>query len=141
MKVFIAIILFGLSFTVLVIWSPWGYNAVHFKIYHTYYLIAAVLIWAFSYRYFGGRFVRPKWKLAGKFIAYLMISFVLLLKVGHYALIFIIGHQALGGVGHYYICKKYNIDFWTCQPEEKYLEVTQKWASGNFKEEFDKNKT
>ena len=97
-----------------------------------YYLALAAVIWGLSYRFFGGRFVRPKWKQAGKFIAYILISSVLLLWVGHYALIFIIGHQALGGIGHYMICKTYNIDFWTCQPEEKYLEVTEKWAKGNF---------
>ncbi len=109
-------------------WAPWGENGEHIEIFHFYYLILAVIIWVVSYRLFGGRFIRPQWKKAGKFIAYLIASFILLVLFGHYALIFIIGHQALGGLGHYMICKKHDINFWTCQPEERYLEVTKKWA-------------
>jgi hypothetical protein len=100
--------------------------------FHFYYMLLAAIVWIFSFRFFGGRFVRPKWKQTGKFIAYMITSFVLVILVKHYALIFIIGHQALGGIAHYKICKKYNIDFWTCKPEEKYLEVTERWAKGDF---------
>jgi hypothetical protein len=126
------LIIYGIISTSLIIWSLWGKNGEKIEIFHFYYLLSAAVIWAFSFRFFGGRFVRPKWKQPGKFIAYMTISFVLLTLVGHYALIFIIGHQALGGIGHYMICKKHNINFWTCQPEEKYLEVTEKWAKGDF---------
>ncbi len=100
--------------------------------YHFYYLILAVIIWLLGYRYFGGRFIRPQWKKAEKFFAYIFISFVLLAIVGHYALIFIIGHQLLGGVGHFMICKKHGINWRTCQPEEKYIALTEKWAKGDF---------
>jgi hypothetical protein len=100
--------------------------------YHFYYLILAVIIWFLSYHFFGGRFIRPHWKKAGKFFAYISISFVLLAIIGHYALIFIIGHQLLGGVGHFMICKKHGIDWRTCQPEEKYIALTEKWARGDF---------
>lgn len=105
-----------------------------FKIetYHFYYLILAVMIWFVSYHFFGGRFIRPHWKKAGKFFAYIFISFVLLATVGHYALIFIIGHQLLGGVGHFMICKKHDINWRTCQPEDKYIALTEKWAKGDF---------
>jgi hypothetical protein len=81
--------------------------------YHFYFLILAVMIWLLSYHFFGGRFIRPHWKKAGKFFAYIFILFVLLAIVGHFALIFIIGHQLLGGVGHFMICKKHDIDWRT----------------------------
>ncbi|MFO7524975.1 MAG: hypothetical protein R6W68_05940 [Ignavibacteriaceae bacterium] len=100
--------------------------------YQYLYLILAITVWLIGYRYFGGRFIRPKWKKAGKLIGYLAISFLLLLWLGHYALIFIIGHQLLGGLGHFIICKKNDIDWVTCQPEEKYIALTEKWAKGNF---------
>jgi len=132
MKYLPSILFFGVAIVALILWSPWGKNGEKIETYHLYYLLLAAGIWLFSYRFFGGRFIRPKWKQTGKFIAYITISFVLLILIGHYALLFIIGHQALGGIGHYLICKKYNIDFWTCQPEEKYLEVTEKWATGHF---------
>lgn len=128
MKFLTTLIYYGVILTALMIWSQWAENFEKIETFHFYYLILAAIIWFFSFRFFGGRFVRPKWKQTGKFIAYMTISFVLLILVGHYALIFIVGHQALGGIGHYMICKKYGIDFWTCQPEEKYLEVTEKWA-------------
>jgi hypothetical protein len=63
---------------------------------------------------------------------YMTVSYILLIWVRHYALIFIIGHQALGGLGHYMICRKYGIDFWTCRHEEKYQALTEKWARGDF---------
>jgi NADPH:quinone reductase-like Zn-dependent oxidoreductase len=46
-----------------------GKNGENIKIFHFYYLVLAAIIWAFSYRFFGGRFVRPKWKQTGKFVA------------------------------------------------------------------------
>jgi len=133
MKFSTTLIICGEVLTALLIWSPWRQNGESTEAFHFFYLILAAIIWFFSFRFFGGRFVRPKWKQSGKFIEYITISFVLLTFVGHYALIFIIGHQALGGIGHYLICKKHSIDFWTCQPEEKYLEVTEKWAEGDFR--------
>lgn len=139
MKFLTTLIIYGVVLTALIIWSPWGQNGENIETFHFYYLLLAAIIWFFSFRFFGGRFVRPKWKQTGKFIAYITISFVLLTLVGHYALIFIIGHQALGGIGHYIICRKHGIDFWTCEPEEKYLEVTEKWAKGDFSKTDKKN--
>ena len=131
MKLLATFLLYGVLLAALIVWSPWGKNGEHIEVFHFYYLLLAVIIWGLSYRFFGGRFVRPKWKQAGKLVAFLILSFVLLTLVGHYALIFIVGHQALGGIGHYMICKQHNINFWTCQPEEKYLEVTERWAKDN----------
>ncbi len=139
MKFSTTLIIYGVVLTALIIWSPRGQNGENAETFHFYYLILAAIIWFFSFRFFGGRFVRPKWKQPGKFIAYITISFVLLTLVGNYALIFIIGHQALGGIGHFMICRKHGINFWTCEPEEKYLEVTEKWAKGDFSRTDKKN--
>lgn len=130
MKLVPTLLIYGVLLSGLVLWSPWGRNGENIETFHFYYLLLAAIIWGVSFRFFGGRFVRPKWKQAGKFIAYMTISFVVLTWIGHFALIFIIGHQALGGIGHYMICRKHEIDFWTCEPEERYLEVTEKWAKG-----------
>ncbi len=132
MKFLPTLFIYTLIIAVLVIWAPWGANGENIEVFHFYYLGLAAVIWGVSYRLFGGRFIRPQWKKVGKFIGYMTASFILLILVGHFALIFIIGHQASGGVGHYMICKKHDIDFWTCQPEEKYLELTEKWAKGDF---------
>jgi len=67
----------------LVIWSPWGENFEHVETYHFYYLLLASLIWLFGFRFFGGKFIRPKWKIPGKFIGYLVMSFILLILLGH----------------------------------------------------------
>lgn len=126
------IVLYGTGLIGLLIWAPWGANFEHVADEHLYYLLLALVVWLLGFRYFGGRFIRPKWKIPGKFIGYMTISFILLIYLGHYALFFILGHQGLGGVGHYFICKHHNIDFWTCEPEAKYLEVTERWARGEF---------
>jgi hypothetical protein len=107
-------------------------NEITIETYQYIYFLSAIVIWFLGYHFFGGRFIRPEWKKGGKLIAYLGISGILIIWVGHYALIFIIGHQLLGGIGHLVICKKNGIDWKTCQPEEKYLELTNKWAKGKF---------
>ena len=100
---------------------------------HPYYLmILALGIWLIGYQFFGGRFVRPKWKQPGKLVAYLGISFLMLHWFGYYALLFIVGHQLIGMIGHVMICKKHGIDWKTSRPEEKYLALTEKWAQGDF---------
>jgi hypothetical protein len=57
---------------------------------------------------------------------------VLLAIFGHYAIQFIFGHQLLGGVGHFIICKKHGIDLRTSQPEERYIDLREKLAKGDF---------
>lgn len=126
-------ILYAILLFAFVTWVPINLNEI--ETYQYYYLGLALVIWCVSYRLFGGRFVRPHWKKPGKLVAYLTISLGLLIWVKHYALIFIVGHQLLGGVGHFMICKKHDIDWWTCQPEEKYVALTEKWAKGEFSED------
>lgn len=95
-------------------------------------LVVAAVIWFAGYRFAGGRFVRPQWKKPGKFLFYMLVSWGLLAWVGSYALFFIVGHQALGFAGHLYICRQHDIDWRTCEPEERYLALTKRWARGEF---------
>lgn len=104
-----------------------------FKTYQIYYLLAAVVIWCVGFMICGGRFIRPKWKQSGKLIFYLIVTTLLLAWVGHYAIFFIIGHQMIGWATHYAICKKHNINWLTCEPQDKYLALMEKWSRGDFK--------
>lgn len=88
----------------------------------------AAVIWLIGVQWFGGRFVRPKWKLPGKLIVYLTASYLLWAWIGPWSLIFIVGHQALGWIGHIVICRQNGIDWRTSEPKEKYLEATERWA-------------
>jgi hypothetical protein len=126
-------VLYSILLFAVTAWLVFIKKDLYVETYQYFYFVLAIGIWFLSYNYFGGRFIRPKWKKVGKLIAYLFISSVLLISIGHYALIFLFGHQLLGGIGHLIICKKNGIDWRTCQPEEKYLALTEKWAKGNFK--------
>ena len=96
---------------------------------HFLYLLIAIGIWILVYLH-TGRFVRPKWKRAGKFIFYVGVSFGLAIWIGHFSLLFIIGHPLLGLFFHIRACKKYSIDWLKCEPREEYLKLQEKWASG-----------
>jgi hypothetical protein len=95
------------------------------------YILLAILIWTAGY-FHSVKYVLPRWKRTGKFIAYIGISITLLYYFNHYALIFIIGHPLLGIILHIIVCKKHDIDWLTCQPEEKYIALQEEWAKGNF---------
>lgn len=97
----------------------------------TNYLILALLIWFAGY-FHNGKLVRPKWKVPGKLLFYVGVAFVLTHWWQHYALLFIIGHPLIGLVFHTKICSAHGINWFSCQPHEKYLEVQQKWAKGDF---------
>ena len=94
-------------------------------------LLVAALLWFLGY-FHSGRFVRPKWKIRGKFIFYMGISFALVHWFGYWGLLFIIGHPLIGLWFHFKVCKENNIDWITCEPRHKYLELQEKWASGDF---------
>jgi hypothetical protein len=107
-------------------------NRINLETYQYYYFILAILIWTAGY-FHTGKFVRPKWKIPGKFIFYIVVSALLIYWIGHYSLIFIIGHQLLGLIFHLIVCKKHNINWLTCEPKEKYIALQEKWAKGQFK--------
>ena len=97
------------------------------------YLFIAITIWVAGY-FHNGRFIRPKWKIPGKFIFYVGVSFALVYWLGHWGLIFILGHPIIGLIFHIKVCKENNIDCVTCEPREKYIELQEKWAKGDFQQ-------
>ena len=95
------------------------------------YISLAVVLWFTGY-FLNGKFVRPKWKIPGKFIFYTTLSFFLTHWINHYSLIFIIGHPLIGMLFHIKACKEHDINWLTCQPRNKYIELQEKWAKGDF---------
>ncbi len=77
-----------------------------------------------------GRFIAPRWKVAGKAIFFFGIAAALSWWVGHWSLLFIIGHPLLGVWGHIWWCRKHGINWLTCQPRDRYLEL-RPWAAGD----------
>ncbi|MEL6670569.1 MAG: hypothetical protein AAFR61_00110 [Bacteroidota bacterium] len=92
---------------------------------------APVLIWALGYLH-TGKFVRPRWKIPGKFLFYVGVSAALTYFLGYWSLLFIIGHQALGLIFHIRVCKKHQINWLNCEPRERYLALQEQWARGEF---------
>ncbi|MFY0675307.1 MAG: hypothetical protein JXQ87_18065 [Bacteroidia bacterium] len=100
------------------------------------YSILALVIWIAGYLH-TGKFVKPKWKIPGKFIFYVVVSWAISHWFGHWALVFVIGHPLLGLGFHINACKKNSINWVTCEPKEKYIALTEKWAKGDFSNEKD----
>ena len=96
-----------------------------------YYLILSILIWLLGY-FHTGKFVRPRWKIPGKFIFYVGVSFALVYWLRHWGLIFIIGHPLIGLIFHLKVCKDNDINWLSCEPKEKYIALQEKWAKGDF---------
>ena len=128
----ISVLLYGTLIGAVLLWSPILQRGLVPEPRQLAFLGGALLLWLFGYQFCGGRFVRPRWKQLGKLVVYLLFSWLLLRWMGSWALLFILGHQALGMLGHVVICRKHGIDWRTCQPEEKYLALTEKWARGDF---------
>ena len=93
------------------------------------YSILAVVIWMFGFVH-TGKYVRPRWKLIGKFVFYVAVSVILIMWLKHFSLIFIIGHPLLGLIFHIRVCGKHDINWLTCQPIEKYKALHEKWGRG-----------
>ena len=96
-----------------------------------FYLGLATLFWIVQYLH-NGRFVRPRWKIPGKFIFYITVSFLLIGWIGHLSLLFIIGHPMIGFIFHLKICRENNIDWLACEPREAYQALMDKYARGEF---------
>ncbi|MEQ9299594.1 MAG: hypothetical protein RIF33_13560 [Cyclobacteriaceae bacterium] len=94
-------------------------------------MVLALAIWMAGY-FHTGKYVRPKWKIPGKLAFYLLVSASLIYFFNYYALIFILGHPLLGLVFHIKVCNKHDINWTNCAPKEKYLELQEKWARGEF---------
>lgn len=99
--------------------------------FHYEYLLIALIIWFAGY-FHTGKYVRPKWKITGKFIFYIVVSVLLIYWIDHYSLFFIVGHQLIGLIFHLIVCKKHNINWINCEPKDKYIALQEKWAKGEF---------
>ncbi|WP_347926140.1 hypothetical protein [Pontimicrobium sp. SW4] len=100
--------------------------------YQIVYIVLSVTIWFIGFFHIG-KYVKPIWKRYSKFVFYFGMSILLIFWVKHYSLIFIVGHQVLGLVFHIKACKKHDIDWKTCEPKDKYLELHEQWGKGKFK--------
>lgn len=94
-------------------------------------LPAAALIWITGY-FHTGKYVRPRWKIPGKFVFYMTVSVLLIFYTGYFSLIFIIGHPLIGLIFHIRACRKHKINWVNCQPVDRYIELQEKWAGGDF---------
>lgn len=83
-------------------------------------------MWLVGFALFG-RFVAPRWKLVGKLLVYLGVTGLLSATVGKWALVWIFGHQLLGVAGHIWWCRKHEINWFTCEPRDRYLAL-RPWA-------------
>ena len=93
----------------------------------------ALALWITGFIFFG-RFIVPRWKVAGKLVFYIGVSILLSALFGHWSLIWIIGHPLLGIAGHAWWCRKNGINWLTCQPREKYLGLRPWTAKDGFKQ-------
>ena len=95
------------------------------------YIALAVVLWVLGALH-TGRIVRPKWKLWGKLVRYVLVSGVLAFWVGPWSLIYIFGDVAVGLAFHTWVCMRHDLNWWTLAPEERYVALTEKWARGDF---------
>ncbi len=92
-------------------------------------LAVAVAIWPAGFAVFG-RFIAPRWKVFGKLVFYLAVAALLSAWLGHWSLIWIVGHQLLGVAGHIWWCRRNEINWLNCTPRDRYLEL-RPWAAGD----------
>ena len=90
-------------------------------------LSIAFALWLGSFVVFG-RFIVPRWKVGGKLVFYLAVTALLSAWVGHWSLIWVIGHPALGISGHVWWCRTHEISWLTCEPRDRYLAL-RPWAA------------
>ncbi len=93
---------------------------------HLIRMIAATVFWCAGFTVFG-RFVSPRWKVAGKLVFYLAACWALSMVVGNWSLVWIVGHPLLGILGHAWWCRRHDINWITCEPRDRYLEL-RPWA-------------
>ncbi len=87
----------------------------------------ALVLWCAGFVLFG-RFIVPRWKVAGKLLFYLALAVLLSYQFDHWSLLWIIGHPLLGIGGHIWWCQRHGINWLSCRPRAKYLQL-RPWAS------------
>lgn len=88
----------------------------------------AVALQAFLYLLFG-RYVEPRWRMLPLVACYFLITWILANSFGWWSLLWIVGHPALGLFAHASWCRNHGIDWRTCEPRERYLELLP-WGIG-----------
>lgn len=129
--IFYTLAIYGTVGAAFLLWSPFPAEAYQIAPAIYLYLLLALVLWTIGL-WFGGRFVKPRWNLIGKLIRYILVSYLLLVWLGHWALIYIVIDPLIGLVFHIYICKKYDINWRTIEPRERYLALMEKWGRGDF---------
>jgi len=86
----------------------------------------ALILWLLGFGLFG-RFITPRWKVGGKLAFYLAITALLSHFVGHWSLVWVVGHPAGGIAGHIWWCRTHTIHPITCEPRDRYLAL-RPWA-------------
>lgn len=92
-------------------------------------LLIALAVWLLGFALFG-RFISPRWKVLGKLVFFMLVAWVLAMLVGHWSMVWILGHPLLGIGGHVWWCKRNDINWLTCSPRDKYLGL-RPWANGD----------
>ncbi|MDD9942814.1 MAG: hypothetical protein OXU20_17370 [Myxococcales bacterium] len=90
------------------------------------------VLWGVGFAQFGGRFVRPRWKIYGKAAVALTLAYFAMVWLGPWGLLIPAVHQSAGIVGHVAICRRHGIDWRTCEPRAQYIALQEKWARGDF---------
>lgn len=96
---------------------------------HIVRMIVAVVLWVGGFLLFG-RFISPRWKVAGKLAFYLVVSWVLSMTAGNWSLIWIVGHPLVGVAAHAWWCRRNGINWVTCEPRDRYLQL-RPWAQAD----------
>jgi hypothetical protein len=92
------------------------------------YIVLAIVVFIFGY-FHTGRHLRPRWKIAGRMLMYLGGATVTVVWLHHFSLMFIIGYPVVGLILHTQLCEKNGIDWWTCEPVEKFAALRNSWGS------------
>lgn len=127
---FLSVVFYAVAVCIAVSALHAGGHTIAFSARIAMHLALAGLIWLLGYRFFGGRFIRPRWKAVGKGIAFLTLSYLLLIWIDLWAWPLILTHQAVGITGHIVICRRYGINWVTIEPRQKYIALMEKWGGG-----------
>lgn len=133
MKSFLlSIAIYGAIVLAYLYWSPLSLESYRPDIVKLGYLAIGLALWAVAFLRFGGRYVKPRWKLVGKLIRYIIVSYILLTWFGHWAVLYILIDPLIGLTFHIYICRQHDINWRTVEPRERYIALMEKFGKGDF---------
>ena len=71
------------------------------------------------------RIVWPRWKLYGKAMFYFSATALLSWTIGHYSVLVMWLHQALGLVFHIAFCRRHGFTWYAVEDPERYVELSK----------------